>query len=484
MIEDGDLTELSLEDTSSPPDFPAKGRRHRHGTLFLSSAASIAPKLLSIHNFIANILLLAYLVVEPSLEEADYFADYDTLVASRLEAIIIAKSGKKAQFANATELEVLLHPYAELHNEHNEHSEVALEPMWIDVQYPTEATMLMIARLFAVHPLTIEDCLIESEKAQQKFEIFEGYRFVSFAEHHAIPGTNVWSSIDVHMILPMDAPVLIVLHNGPVAYIAGLLNRIQSLSRVKNPLISGKGVRKRTIGECAFPSPEWLMYAILDQIVDQFLDLVYECSVEVERLEELVFVLPAREQSDFLRRIGAVRARIVVLRLQLLRKNDIVKNMISYASEQPVTIVQPVNVPLQTTKIRIVSKHNRRVKLTSGMKNVKVFMRDIQDHIVAMMVDLEQGKEELGAIATSFTSRISTQLSLADKEQNKLLQLFNALATIVLPLTFVTVLFGMNCPVPWQGSAVHNLRPYGGILGTLLGSGFVASLLFWWLDWF
>lgn len=354
--------------------------------------------------------------------------------------------------------------------------------MWIDIQYPTDESMSLIMRMFGVHPLTAEDCMIDSEKAQQKFEIFEAYRFISFAEHHAIPGTNIWSSIDVHMILPADSAILIVLHNGPVSYIAGLLNRIQALSRVKNPLRSGKGVQKRLAGECAFPSPEWLVYAILDQIVDQFLDLVLECTIEVERLEELVYILPAREQTDFLRRIGAVRNRIVTLRLQLLRKNDVVKGMLLYASEIPISVVQAsLHAPQQKTVIRV-GPHTRRVAITTGMKNVKVFIRDIQDHIIAMLVDLEQGKEELLAIAGTFTARVSTQLSLADKEQNQTLKLFNALAAIVLPLTFVTALFGMNCPVPWKDNT--SLRAFGGILGTLIGSGVVGSFVFYALDWF
>lgn len=423
---------------------------------------------------------IAYLSsTEPSLEEADYFADYDVLVTNRLEAIIAAKSGKKAQFATATDLEILLQPYADTALRSKE---TPLEPMWVDIQYPTHQTMSLLMRLFGVHPLTAEDCLVDSEKEIQKFEIFEGYRFVSFAEHHAIPGTNIWSSIDVHMIMPTDSPVLIVLHNGPVSYISGLLNRIQALSRVKNPLLSGKGVRKRTAGECAFPSPEWLMYAILDQIVDQFLDLVYECTVEVERLEEMVFVLPAREQSDFLRRIGAVRSRMVTLRLQLLRKNDVIKNMIIYASEIPLVSNIPVNMPQQKLLIRV-APNTRRVALTTGMKNVRVFMRDIQDHVLAMLVDLEQGKEELLAIANTFTARISTQLSLADKEQNQLMKFFNALAAIVLPLTFVTALWGMNCAhVPWKDT--KSLKAFGGLLGTLLGTGVAASFIFYVLDWF
>lgn len=421
-------------------------------------------------------------MTDPSLNEADYFSDYDNVVAAKKEVIIVAKSGKKAQYGKYSDLEQLLLPYAQKAESllPGAIDDSPLEPMWVDIQYPTEATIMLLMKYFGIHWLTGEDCLMESEKAHQKFEIFDTYRFVSFAEHHVIPGTNIWSSIDVQMILPTAAPVLLAMHSGPVSYIAQLLNRIQSLSKVKSPLRSGKGVKKRTVGECTFPSPEWLMYAILDQIVDQFLGLVYECSVEITRLDEMLYVLPAREQTDFLRRIGAVRGRICVLRLQLLRKLDIVKSMILYASEQPISYALPTTNPQQKTVLRV-GPHTKRITISSGMKNVRIFMRDIQDHIVAMMVDLEQGKEELGAIAMAFTSRVSIQISLADKEQNSLMKLFSALTTVVLPLTFVTALFGMNVPVVW--GSTKNTKAFGGILGVLLLSGLIASIVFWRFRW-
>lgn len=311
----------------------------------------------------------------------------------------------------------------------------------------------MLMRYFLIHTLTIEDCMVESEKAQQKIELYDTYRFVSFAEHHVVPYTNIWNSVDVHLILPFGTPVLISVHSGPVAYVCGILNRIQALTSLNSSLVSKK-FQKRTAGKCYIPSAEWLMYAILDNIVDQFLDLVYECAVEVSRLDELIYVLPPREQTDFLRRIGAVRSRISVLKMQLQRKLDVVRLL----------LYDPTDA------------------IAWNLGAVKVFMRDITDHLVSMLVDLEQDKETLGSIATSFISRVSIEMSLHDREQNAVMKKFSAVATIFLPLTLVAGLWGMNVPVPFMTSTT--LHAFGGIVGCSLLFVAAASTAFWWVGWF
>lgn len=430
-IADGEVEELNLEEqpeSSLPPKRKSK-----------TSGPAVVP------------------LGEPSLNESDYFQDYDRLVLDRTEVIMVAISGKKAAFATLDELRTVLRPYSEYM--HSQGSEVPA-PMWLDLQYPTHEAMLVLVESFGIHSLTVEDCLVDTEKAQQKIELFDHYRFVSFAEHHVIPYTNIWNSVDVQLIMPLTCPIMIAVHNGPVSYLCGLLNRVQALTPSSAPDMRSKKVQKLVPGRCVFASAEWLMYGVLDQIVDQFLGLVYECAVEVSRLDELIFVLPGREQADFLRRIGAVRSRISVLRLQLIRKQEIVKELLMTATD-------PREASLS---------YNR------GIVAVKVFLRDILDHVVAMLIDLEQDKETLQSITSAFLSKVSIEVSLKDKEQNDIMKKFSAMATIILPLTFVTALFGMNVPVPWAGTA--GVVAFGSIVGVLVAVGLIASLIFWCIDWF
>lgn len=394
---------------------------------------------------------------EPSLTENDYFKDYDNLVNNREEVIIVAISGKKASFADYEDLEELLVPYCDYMVGKQE---TAPPPMWMDLQYPTYETMTLLKEKLGIHSLTIEDCLVDSEKAQQKIEMFDHYRFVSFAEHHVIPYTNIWNSVDVQLIMPLMSPIMVAVHNGPVSYLSGLLNRIQALTPSTAPDMRSKKVQKLTPGRCIFSSTEWLMYGVLDQIVDQFLGLVYECAVEVARLDDLIFVLPGSEQADFLRRVGVVRNRISVLRLQLIKKQDIVKDLLSTA-----THLRESSLP-----------YNK------GLVAIKVFLRDIADHIAAMLVDLEQDKETLSSITSAFLSKVSIEVSLTDKEQNDIMKRFSAMATIILPLTFVTALFGMNVPVPWEGSS--GVVAFVSIVGVLAVAGIIATIIFWCIDWF
>lgn len=379
------------------------------------------------------------------------------MVLDRTQMIIIAKSGAKAIYVEPDELEAALKPYADVLQGAPADQ---LKPLWVDIQYPTIETMHTLMQFFQLHSLTVEDCLSDSEKAVQKMELFDRYRFVSFAEHHIIPFTNIWTSIDAHMIMPTGVPVLIATHNGPVSYICRLLNRIQALTPLDKTAGRGdKKARRRIAGRSVIQSAEWLLYAIMDQIVDEFIDLTSECAYEVDQLESLVFELPPREQSDFLRRIGAVRSRISVLRLQLSRKREVVSELLDIAH------------------------HPEEFGVDDSFSSIKVFVRDIKDHIEVMLADLEQDRDTLSAITVAFLSRVETAMSTYDQQQNTIMKRFSAVATVVLPLTFMAGLFGMNVPIPEQFSDPTHHWMFFTLIGSMGGFTLVCSGLFWWIGW-
>lgn len=379
------------------------------------------------------------------------------MVLEREEKIIVATSGSKAVYLEPSDLGNILKPYAEASSVG---AKEALKTMWVDIQYPSYETMHTLMTYFHLHSLTVEDCLSDSEKAVQKMELFDRYRFVSFAEHHVIPFTNIWTSIDAHLILPSGLPVLIAIHNGPVSYVCRLLNRIQALTPLDKTAGRGdKKSRRRIAGRSVIQSSEWLLYAIMDQIVDQFMDLTSECAYEVDQLESLVFELPPREQSDFLRRIGAVRNRISVLRLQLARKREVVAELLEIAH------------------------HPQEYGMDNSFSSIKVFVRDIADHIEVMLADLEQDKDTLHAITTAFLSRVETAMSTYDQLQSKIVKRFSAIATIILPLTFIAGAFGMNVPIPEQFSSPDHHWMFFSIIGGMGIFSAIFGTLFWWIGW-
>lgn len=75
-------------------------------------------------------------------------------------------------------------------------------------------------------------------------------------------------------------------------------------------------------------TPDWINYAIIDDIVDTFAPLIGEIEVEVDMIDDLVLILKESEQSDMLRRIGNCRKRVMSLLRLLAGKADVIKGLI------------------------------------------------------------------------------------------------------------------------------------------------------------
>ena len=75
-------------------------------------------------------------------------------------------------------------------------------------------------------------------------------------------------------------------------------------------------------------TPDWINYAIIDDIVDTFAPLIGEIEAEVDMIDELVLILKESEQSDMLRRIGNCRKRVMSLLRLLTGKADVIKGLI------------------------------------------------------------------------------------------------------------------------------------------------------------
>jgi magnesium transporter len=444
------------------------------------------------------------------------------------ESIIYVCSGSKAVYKTVRSLEKLLNDYSTV-SPTDPIERQAIPPCWIDIQYPTVETMVLISRAFGIHTLTMEDCLSETEDQHQKNELFDTYRFLSFSEFHYIPYTNVMGNIDVHIIVPESSNILISLHNGPALFIGATLRALASPRNsvglvVPDRRLSIPSSLKISSGKCLIPSAYWMMYVILDNIVDRFIQLVDTCTNEVEQLDSLVLDLPAREQTDLLLRIGESRKQISVLRLQLMRKQDILHTIVSEAKDAATSLgasgasithqdnvihsvvrSPPGGMTSATSSYNLLTVPNLITPSASpspsqssqtiggggggggGMppnnkiSSIRIFLRDILDHINGMLYDLEQDKETLLNLTNAYQARVTIEMNLAASESNRVMKKFSAMATIILPLTFVPSLWGMNVPVPGEKSS--GTWAFWTIVGSLIGVGVIATFIFYKIKW-
>ncbi|KAJ3067632.1 CorA metal ion transporter, partial [Rhizoclosmatium hyalinum] len=102
-------------------------------------------------------------------------------------------------------------------------------------------------------------------------------------------------------------------------------------------------------------SPDWLNYALIDDVADCFLPLLEYIEHEVDSIDALVLILKEKEQSDMLLRIGQARRTVTNLLRLLNTKADVIK--------------------------AIIKRSAQRVAPDS---ETGLYLQDIQDHVVTM----------------------------------------------------------------------------------------------------
>jgi magnesium transporter len=151
------------------------------------------------------------------------------------------------------------------------------------------------------------------------------------------------------------------------------------------------------------------LWAIMDKIVDDYLPVVQDLDTDISELEETVFtgsVAPSeriyklrREASEFYR------------------------------------AVHPLLAPLDAIA---------RGTLLDASPKLRPFFRDINDHLKLTAEEIASQRELLGVMLQANLAVISLQQNDISVRQNETSKQLTVIATVFLPLTFITGFFGMN----------------------------------------
>lgn len=296
---------------------------------------------------------------------------------------------------------------------------------WLDVLNPTKAELACIAKAFKIHRLTQED--IETQEAREKVELFSQYYFVCFRSF----------IMDKH-----DEDFLDPIH----VYIIVCGDGVLSFSYTANP--HARNVRKRIskLGDFLSLGPDYICYAMIDDIVDSFAPIIREAEQESENIEDQVFIAREDDFLALLRQIGECRKRILNMMRLLGGKADVIKGFAKRCNDQ-----------YQMTP----------------RGDIGLYLGDIQDHVVTMMSNLGHVEKMLSRSHANYLAQLNVDNILKGNHTNKALAKITVVATILVPLNLITGLFGMNVNVPGKDTA--GLYWFFGILGGILV--FVLSCL-------
>jgi magnesium transporter len=177
-----------------------------------------------------------------------------------------------------------------------------------------------------------------------------------------------------------------------------------------------------------------VLWAILDKIVDDYAPVVAGLEQDVDEVEEIVFGGSA-----------AATERIYRLRGQA---NDFYR------------AIHPLLAPLESLQRGIYPQIDRRLK---------PFFRDINDHLKLVNEEMLGQRDALASVLHANMAVISLKQTELGVRQNDAMKTLTVIATIFLPLSFITGFFGMN--FGWMTGQIDSIWDFVGLGGgTLLGS--------------
>jgi magnesium transporter len=103
------------------------------------------------------------------------------------------------------------------------------------------------------------------------------------------------------------------------------------------------------------------------------------------------------------------------------------------------------------------------------------YFRDVYDQVVSMVSELELINEVLVASQNTYLSVVDNEIAAISNKVSDVMKRLTSFSTLMLPLSFISGLFGMNVNVPWGFYFVPDLVPFYVLLVLMLAYVLIAG---------
>lgn len=254
--------------------------------------------------------------------------------------------------------------------------------VWVALKDPDPAELEHLQQEFALHELAVEDA--QHGHQRPKLEEYGGSLFVVMHTVEVEAGDDD-------------------LQTGEVSVFVG---RNYVLSVRRDTKQGFQNVRRRSEEEPDLlkHGPAYVLYALMDAVVDRYFPVIDALSREIEQIEERIFAGQT------------TRANIAAL----------------YGLKRKLTRLEHASVPLLEVTAKL---HGGRVPSTCV--NLQHYFRDVHDHLTR----LEQSIDHLRDLVST---AISVNLSLVTLQENEIVKRLAAYAALVAVPTLIAGIYGMN----------------------------------------
>lgn len=254
---------------------------------------------------------------------------------------------------------------------------------WIDVEGLHEIEIIQqMGECQGLHPLVLEDILNTYQRP--KVEDYGNYLYIVLK----MLRTGEKGEIVTEQVS------LILGSNFLISFQEGVEGDV--FNPVRERLRSGKG-RMREMGS------DYLAYALMDAIVDNYFVVLENVGERIEELEDAVVADPCPET---VREIHRLKREVILLRKAVWPLREVIG-------------------ALERRESRLISE------------TVVVYLRDLYDHSIQVIDSIEVSRDMLAGMLDVYLSSISNRM-------NEIMKFLTIIGTIFIPLTFIAGVYGMN----------------------------------------
>ncbi|MGY2900889.1 magnesium transporter [Curtobacterium sp. PvP017] len=262
--------------------------------------------------------------------------------------------------------------------------------VWVDYTDPTHADLEQVEAELGIHALAVEDAVEHGQRAK-----LDRYRDSLFLVVYDVGGLGDDGELVTHEVKAFVTEHALVTIHGADVDTSAMEHRLTA-----NADIAGHGV-------------PWLVWALLDAVVDHATDTVEDIERRIDDLEDDLFERGNAREQQIQRRSFRLRKALGVLRRLVVPTRDSVASLL----------------------------HGDAETIADG---IRPYFRDVEDHLVSISDSVEQLRDAVSSV-------LDTNLNLSSNRQNTVMKKVTSWAAIIAVPTAITGAFGMNVAFPGEG---------------------------------
>ncbi|NJM00626.1 MAG: magnesium/cobalt transporter CorA [Synechococcaceae cyanobacterium SM2_3_2] len=296
---------------------------------------------------------------------------------------------------------------------------------WIDLQgLGSEHILQQVGQVFGLHPLALED--VVNVPQRPKVEEYD-QQLILICRRGSLKGEELTFS---QISLIMGRQYLLTMQEDPA---------LDPFQPIRDRIKTQKGVISQQ-------STDYLVYALLDTIIDSFFPVLEEFGERIEELEDEVILNPTPQTLD---KVHQLKRDLLSLRRVIWPHRDLTNALIRNGN----ILISP---------------------------EVRIYLRDCYDHIIQLLDMVETYRELASSLMEVYLSAVSNRM-------NEIMQVLTVISAIFIPLTFVAGVYGMNFNPDRSPLNMPELNWYWGYPLSLLLMVLIAGAevyIFWKKGWF